>query len=250
MFQIASRSDHYCSTRHYSLCLYLLEVVQNVEALQKVLNLDLLGQRHDVLLKNSPDKLRIDLVPADARIPPRADSLIHVNGALCSLCSYGHTTVFTEWPTYVADDSSALTSASMFCANVLVLSTTRRMFCFSTSGCQTTQPAAARAWVALYASTCLRGRCPNQRQVRIVQCRGVCRNTRTFVICAMMPSRSFRMIKSVNSAVSCRAAQPSDATVAVGDGAESAFLYRTELRLRDEEPEVDPRRDRLQDLRI
>jgi hypothetical protein len=54
----------------------------------------------------------------------------------------------------------------MFCANVLVLSTTRRMFCFSTSGCQTTQPAAARAWVALYASTCLRGRCPNQRQVR------------------------------------------------------------------------------------
>ena len=86
MIQIASRSDHYCSTRHYSLCLYLLEVVQNVEALQKVLNLDLLGQRHDVLLKNSPDKLRIDLVPADARIPPRADSLIHVGGALCSLC--------------------------------------------------------------------------------------------------------------------------------------------------------------------
>ena len=43
---------------------------------------------------------------------------------------------------------------------------------------------------------------------------------------------------------------PTDATVAVGDRAESAFLYRTELRLRDEEPEVDPRRDRLQDLRI
>ena len=51
---------------------------------------------------------------------------------------YAHTRVFTQRPTYVADDSSALTSAAMLCANVLVLSTTRRMFCFSTSGCQTT----------------------------------------------------------------------------------------------------------------